>query len=68
MISEIIIQISSICKNFNYESEVMITDKIIQEAKFSIKNAHKGIDNVETLNLALSLQVLNTENNLSKVI
>ncbi|HCH4900363.1 TPA: RNA-directed DNA polymerase [Vibrio parahaemolyticus] len=65
LVSEIIIQISDICKKLSYESELMITDKIIQEAKFSIKNALKGVDNVESLNLALSLQVLNTENSLS---
>ncbi|HFQ4980109.1 TPA: antiviral reverse transcriptase Drt3b [Vibrio vulnificus] len=65
LVSEIVIQISDICKSLNYESELMITDKIIQEAKFSIKNAIKGVDNVESLNLALSLQELNTENALS---
>ncbi|QPB85283.1 hypothetical protein CWC22_019865 [Pseudoalteromonas rubra] len=65
LVSEIIIQISGICKKLSYESELMITDKIIQEAKFSIKNTIKGIDNVESLNLALSLQILNTENSLS---
>ncbi|WP_214657402.1 hypothetical protein, partial [Vibrio anguillarum] len=43
----------------------MITDKIIQEAKFSIKNSIRGTENVESLNLALSLQSLNTENSLS---
>lgn len=65
LVSEIIIQISGISKKLNYESELMITDKIIQEAKFSIKHVIKGVDNVETLNLALSLQTLNTENSLS---
>ncbi|TLS83839.1 RNA-directed DNA polymerase [Photobacterium damselae subsp. damselae] len=65
LISEIIIQISGICKYFNYESEQVITDKIMQEAKFSIKHAHNGIDNVESLNLVLSLKILNTENRLS---
>ncbi|MEI6896690.1 MAG: antiviral reverse transcriptase Drt3b [Psychromonas sp.] len=65
LISEIIIQISEIAKKFDYESEIMISDKIVQEAKFSIKNAPQTIDNVESLNLALSLQTLNTENSLS---
>nr|VVV03797.1 hypothetical protein AW0309160_01180 [Aliivibrio wodanis] len=65
IISEIILQISDICKKLDYESELMITDKIIQEAKFSIKNSIRGIENVESLNLALSLQSLNTENSLS---
>ncbi|MBF4265078.1 hypothetical protein EAY73_25045, partial [Vibrio anguillarum] len=65
IISEIILQISDICKKLDYESELMITDKIIQEAKFSIKNSIRGTENVESLNLALSLQSLNTENSLS---
>lgn len=65
LISEIIVQISELSKKFDYESELMIADKILQEAKFSIKNAVQGIDNVESLNLALSLQTLNTENSLT---
>lgn len=65
LISEIILQISDICKKLGYESEIMIIDKIIQEAKFSIKNSIIGVENVESLNLALSLQSLNTENSLS---
>lgn len=65
LISEIIVQISEISKNFSYEYELMISDKIYQEAKFSIKNLSKGIDKVESLNLALALSCLNTENSLS---
>jgi hypothetical protein len=65
LISEIIIQISEISKRLDYESELMISDKILQEAKFSIKNSVHGTDSVESLNLALSLQTLNTENSLS---
>lgn len=65
LISEIIIQISEISKYLDYESELMISDKILQEAKFSIKNSAQGTDSVESLNLALSLQTLNTENSLS---
>jgi hypothetical protein len=65
LISEIIIQISEICKKLDYESELMISDKILQEAKFSIKNSLQGSDSVESLNLALSLQTLNTENSLT---
>lgn len=65
LVSEVIIQISEISKHFSYESELMISDKILQEAKFSIKNAPEGSDSVESLNLALSLETLNTENSLS---
>lgn len=65
LISEIIVQISEISKNLSYEYELMISDKIYQEAKFSIKNISKGIDKVESLNLALALSCLNTENSLS---
>ena len=65
LISEIVIQISEISKHLDYEFELMISDKILQEAKFSIKNSAQGTDSVESLNLALSLQTLNTENSLS---
>ena len=65
LVSEIIVQISEISKNLSYEYELMISDKIFQEAKFSIKNFSKGIDKVESLNLALALSCLNTENSLS---
>lgn len=65
LVSEIIIQISEISKKLDYEAELMISDKILQEAKFSIKNSQKGSDGVESLNLALSLETLNTKNSLS---
>ena len=65
LVSEIIIQISEISKHLSYESELMISDKIFQEAKFSIKNFSAEIDKVESLNLALALSCLNTENSLS---
>lgn len=65
LISESIIQISEISKKLDYESELMISDKILQEAKFSIKNSIQGTDSVESLNLALSLKTLNTEHSLS---
>jgi hypothetical protein len=65
LVSEIIIQISEISKKLDYEDELMISDKILQEVKFSIKNSKLGTDGVESLNLALSLQTLNTENSLS---
>ena len=65
LISEIIIQISEISKNLDFEAELMISDKILQEAKHSIKNSKNGGDGVESLNLALALQTLNTKNSLS---